>query len=181
MKTFKTPKGTELPLLNLKGKDYLQAQHRVLWFREEKPEWGIETEIISHSPDHTLARATIRNEAGRIMAQATKEETRQGFPDHCEKAETGSIARALALCGYGTQFAQEFEEGERLADSPSPPINSTPRAIQEPQMQTTSAAPKHSCGNQMMLSKYPNKVTGNIDWYCAKCKASVERATAERS
>lgn len=120
MKTFKTPKGTELPLLNLKGKDYLQAQHRLVWFREEKPEWSIETEIVSHDADHSICRATIRNEAGRIMAQGTKEETRQGFGDHLEKSETGAVARALALVGFGTQFAQELDEGERLADSPAP-------------------------------------------------------------
>ncbi len=31
---------------------------------------------------------------------------------------TGAVGRALAYCGYGTQFAPELEEGNRLADAP---------------------------------------------------------------
>ena len=44
-KTFKTPKGTELPLLDLRGKDYLMVAHRLVWFREEHSDWTIETEV----------------------------------------------------------------------------------------------------------------------------------------
>lgn len=120
-KTFTTPKGTALPLMNIKGKDYLQVQHRLIWFREERPEWGIETELILFSPDVTTAKAVIRDNTGRIIAMAHKTEDRKGFGDHLEKAETGSIGRALALCGFGTQFtAFDLDEGDRLADSPSP-------------------------------------------------------------
>jgi hypothetical protein len=118
MNSFKTEKGTELPLLNLKGKDYLQAAHRILWFREVKPEWSIETEFVRIEPDYAIAKCTVKNEAGRIIATAHKLEDRKGFPDFHEKCETGSISRALALCGFGTQFAQELDEGERLSDAP---------------------------------------------------------------
>jgi len=118
MSTFKTKAGTELPLLNLKGKDYLQAAHRIQWFREEKPDWSIETDCVTTSPESSIFKATIKDASGKIIATAHKSETVKGFADHMEKAETGAISRALALCGYGTQFAQELDEGERLADSP---------------------------------------------------------------
>lgn len=121
MKTFKTPKGTELPLMDIKGKDYLQVQHRVMWFRESHPDWGIETEIVASGPGHTLFKATIKDEKGRILATAHKYEDKQGFADHNEKSETSAIGRALALVGYGTQFAVEMEEGERIVDSPVAP------------------------------------------------------------
>jgi hypothetical protein len=118
-KSFTTPKGTELPLLNLKGKEYLQIQHRVVWFREDHPTWGILTEIVEHSPTHAIAKAHIHDDEGRTIATAVKAETKQGFSDFLEKAETGAIGRALALCGYGTAFsALDFEEGNRLADAP---------------------------------------------------------------
>lgn len=120
MKTFKTPKGTELPLLDLRGKDYLQVAHRIVWFREERPLWRIQTDIHFTNENQSIVRATILDENGNIMAQGTKSETAKGFADHLEKSETGSIGRALALCGFGTQFAPEFDEGERLADSPLP-------------------------------------------------------------
>jgi len=123
MKTFKTPKGTELPLLDLRGKDYLQVAHRIVWFREERPLWRIQTEVYFTDEQRSIVRASIFDEHGNIMAQGTKSETVKGFADHIEKAETGSIGRALALCGFGTQFAPEFDEGERLADSPLPSVN----------------------------------------------------------
>lgn len=130
MNSFKTPKGTELPLIDLRGKDYLQVAHRLIWFREEHPEWGIETQIISHTEQKTLAYAVIKNAEGRILSGAHKQEDSKGFSDHLEKAETGAVGRALGLLGYGTQFAQELEEGERIVDAPhaarliSPPVAS---------------------------------------------------------
>ena len=47
-----------------------------------------------------------------------EKETEIGFPDYIEKAETGAIGRALAMCGYGTLQAPEFDEQDRLADAP---------------------------------------------------------------
>lgn len=130
-KTFKTAKGTELPLMNLKGKDYLQVAHRLVWCREEHPEWAIETEFVSLTNTGALAKATIREQSGRVLATAHKRETSQGFADFEEKAETGAIGRALALCGYGTQFTEDLDEGDRLADSPvhvqaAPPVRPAP-------------------------------------------------------
>lgn len=137
-KTFKTPKGTELPFLNLKGKDYLLVPHRVLWMREEHPEWSIESEFLELSEKIAIARATIRNGDGKIVAQGTKSETPQGFSEFIEKAESGAIGRALAFCGYGTQFAQELETGDHVADAP---ISSPkPNGGQSPQPNSESKA-----------------------------------------
>lgn len=118
MKTFKTPKGTELPILDLRGKDYIQVAHRLVWFREERPLWGIETTIVSHDEKRSVCRATIKDETGRVLSTATKQEDTQGFKDHLEKCETGAIGRALALIGFGTQFAPDLDEGERIVDAP---------------------------------------------------------------
>jgi hypothetical protein len=117
---MKTPKGTDLPLLNLRGKDYLEVKYRLVWFREERPTWSIETSFVERSDRAALARAEIRDEGGRIVATSHKFENVQGFPDFLEKAETGAIGRALALIGYGTQFcADELDEGDRIVDSPA--------------------------------------------------------------
>lgn len=55
---------------------------------------------------------------GTVIAIARKKETEIGFPDYIEKAETGAIGRALAVWGYGTLQAPEFDEQDRLADAP---------------------------------------------------------------
>jgi hypothetical protein len=110
--------GTVLPIMNLKGKKYLEVKYRLVWFREEHPDWGITTDIHHLNDEQCVFRATITTAGGQIIAQATKSETLRGFSDYIEKAETGAIGRALALCGYGTQFEPELEEGERIVDAP---------------------------------------------------------------
>lgn len=106
--------------MDIKGKPYLQVAHRLVWFNEKYPNWSIETELKAYEK-YTDARATIRDDSGRIRSTAHKRETAQGFADHYEKAETGAIGRALAFIGIGTQFVGELEEGSRLADSPVVP------------------------------------------------------------
>lgn len=126
-RTYRTPKGTDLPLLNLRGREYLEVKYRLVWFREDHPDWAIETELLSVHENNAYARATIKDEKGRVIATSHKFESRKGFPDFIEKAETGAIGRALALIGYGTQFcADELDEGERIVDAPvEPPGNAT--------------------------------------------------------
>lgn len=118
-RSYKTEKGTELPLLNLRGREYLEVKYRLVWFREDHPDWSIETEIMNVTDTSAYARAVIRDDSGRIIATSHKFESIQGFPDFIEKAETGAIGRALALIGYGTQFcADELDEGARIVDAP---------------------------------------------------------------
>ena len=120
MNKFKTAKGTELPIMQLKGKDYLQVAHRLVWFREEHPTWSIETEFVQLNDKFAIARATIRDDAGRIISTAHKREDQGHFGDFMEKAETGALGRALAYVGYGTQFcADEIDEGTRIVDAPT--------------------------------------------------------------
>lgn len=136
MNIVKTAKGTELPLRDLKGKQYLEVTYRVLWMREDHPDWGIETAFLTLDAKIAIAHATIRDSMGRILAQGTKTETPGGFADYVEKAETGAVGRALALCGYGTQFAQELEEGDRIVDGPR-----DPKAPAKPQSPPAASIP----------------------------------------
>jgi hypothetical protein len=125
-------------------KDYLPVQWRLVWFREQCPEGTIETEMVHLDLDREIEievdkwndsikryekvkksacgvaifKATIRDGKGGI-ATGYKQENAASFPDFIEKAETGSIGRALAALGYGTQFTgDELDEGDRLADAP---------------------------------------------------------------
>lgn len=120
MKTVKTSKGTELPIMDLRGKAYLQVAYRILWAREEHPDWSFTTDLIASGQDSALFKATISDASGKVLSTAHKREDKAGFADFLEKAETGAIGRALALAGYGTQFTDDLDEGGRIADSPLP-------------------------------------------------------------
>ncbi len=99
--------------------DYLAVQWRLVWFREQCPEGSIETELVHFDPVEKLAvfRAKIFDGKGG-SATGHGSETAKDFDDYLEKAETKSVGRALAALGFGTQFAPELEEGERIADAP---------------------------------------------------------------
>ena len=103
------------------GREYLPVSARLRWFREEHPDWGIVTTAveINLEKQYAIFSATIFNDEGKVMATATKMENVKGFGDYMEKAETGSVGRALAFCGYGTQYATELDDNSvRLNDAP---------------------------------------------------------------
>jgi len=126
--SFTTEKGTVLPLLNLKGKIYLQVAHRILWFREKYPNGLLKTALVEHG--HTKqdipfavfrAEVFITNEKGELVfvSSAHQMETKEGFADYLAKAETSALGRALAEAGIGTQFCiQDMDEGTKLSDAP---------------------------------------------------------------
>lgn len=106
-------------MMKLKGKDYLQVMWRLVWFREEHPDYGLETLCIENNDEHAVFQARISDEQGRLVCTGHGSESKRDFGDFLEKAETKAVGRALAMLGYGTQFAgTELDEGERIVDSP---------------------------------------------------------------
>lgn len=105
-------------LMDLKGKQYLQVMWRLVWFREEKPLWSIDTKLEQLTDNHAVFSAKISDENGVQKASGYGSESMKDFRDFIEKAETKAIGRALAMLGYGTQFSPELDEGERIVDSP---------------------------------------------------------------
>ena len=109
-------------MMSLQGKDYLPVAARVVWMRQEHPEWSISTSFQVLG-DVAHMRAEIRDGAGALLASAHKRIRGQGegrgpaaqFP--VETSETGAVGRALAFCGYGT-LAGDLDEGEDIADAP---------------------------------------------------------------
>ena len=98
--------------------DYLPVAARIAWFRKDRPYWSIITKVEKWGDKAIVMKAVIKDSTGQVIATARKKETEIGFPDYIEKTETGAIGRALAMCGYGTLQAPEFDEQDRLADAP---------------------------------------------------------------
>jgi len=109
-------------LMDLKGKAYLQVMWRLVWFREEHPSWCIDTKLEHYDSEkaHAIFSAKIYDENGAQKSTGYGSESAKDFRDFLEKAETKAVGRALAMLGYGTQFAPELDEEERIVDSPVP-------------------------------------------------------------
>jgi hypothetical protein len=80
--------------------------------------WSIITEVEQLATKAVVMKATIKDMLGVVIATTRTKETEIGFPNYIEKAETGAIGRALAMCGYRTLQAPEFDEQDQLADAP---------------------------------------------------------------
>ena len=109
------------------GRLYLPVSARLVWFRQEHPGWCIETEIveINHEKQYAIFRARISDDNGNLMATATKKEDVKGFADWLEKSETGSVGRALSLCGFSTDGDPDLDDGKHgdpahIVDTPRP-------------------------------------------------------------
>lgn len=122
------------------NKMYLSVAGRLVWFRQEHEDWGIVTAIveINHEKQYAIFRTTIYDADGRMRATATKKEDVKGFGDYIEKAETGSIGRALNLCGFGTDDMDE-----------PPPVNAKPQPMNaKPQQQAPQPATRPAPGEK---------------------------------
>lgn len=151
-------------LMNLKGKDYLQVMWRLVWFREEKPMWCIDTKLEQLTESHAVFSAKIFDENGVQKSAGYGSESIKDFRDYIEKAETKAVGRALAMLGYGTQFAPEMDECEdgkdRLADSPV-----------TKKKQKSESAKCDCCGREISPYQNGNK-TVTVERHC---KGSIER------
>lgn len=125
-------------LQRIQGKDYLPVRWRLVWFHQEtSPRAGYVTVELEHDRQngfakfftiawdgndeswrHVNIRGVELDVCGR-MATGEGSETRSDFNDYYEKASTKSLGRALAGLSFGTQFAPEMDEKQRVVDTPT--------------------------------------------------------------
>jgi hypothetical protein len=130
-------------LMQLQGRDYLNVQNRLLWFiRDQRAfisgglarvPYVIQTELVELDREagfahfKTYVRDALGNESTMYGSESAKD-----FGDFAEKASTKSLGRALLALGYGTAFAPEMDEGERVVDSPVERKRTGTRSTTEP-------------------------------------------------
>lgn len=150
------------------NQDYLEVKWRLVWFRELCPNHGISTELVWHDAESKTAifkAEIIEPMSGNVLSTAHGSECARDFKDYLEKAETKAIGRALAILGYGTQFAEELDEGDRIVDAPVEPKKkktekkAPDRSVAEQTPQETTGAAKKpiytctDCGQPIVDTK----------------------------
>ncbi len=192
-------------LTKLQDKDYLEVKWRLVWFREKYPHGRIETEELAYDLDREVSaegfawnaetrrkervlkkacgyaryRAIVEDgEGGRGVG--TKSESAVNFPDFGEKAETGAIGRALAALGFGTQFAPEMDEADRIVDSPVDRTPTTPAPAQpSPERQQTAQPARPASATPTPInapSRPATRQNAAVQKMVAQAKARAEAA-----
>ena len=93
--------------VNLKGKEYVMVNDRILAFKKLYPSWAIVTELVKLSEGICVIKATILNEDGKPMATGhAYEKEGSSFinkTSYIENCETSAVGRALGLLGIGIE------------------------------------------------------------------------------
>jgi len=96
-----------------------------------------------------------------------------------KRAYVGGVILAVGASDFFTQDIDDPQDAQSL-NAANTQERQTARAT-APKVKSATAADQvdnicPQCEGRMMVSKYPNKETGNHDWYCSKCKLSKPRA-----
>ena len=94
---------------NIKGKQYVEVNQRVIAFRtlSEFKGYGLTTEVLHLDADSCVIQATISDADRRVvaqgMAQEDKSSSRINQTSYVENCETSAVGRALGFLGIGIE------------------------------------------------------------------------------
>lgn len=128
--------------IDIKGKEYVPVNERVIAFRQEHPDWSLLTNIESMDDGVVMIRATVQDENGRVISTALAHERENASlvnrTSYIENCETSAIGRALGFLGIGvdTSIASFEEVANAINNQDAPQKKSTKKAKKktEPKM-----------------------------------------------
>ena len=109
---------TELPTVNINGKEYVMVKDRVAAFRKICPNGSIETEIISNEDGAIIMKATVKDGDTILSTGTAWEKESNGYinkTSYVENCETSAIGRALGFAGFGID--ESMASAEEVANA----------------------------------------------------------------
>lgn len=105
----------KLKSINIKGKQYVEVNERLRYFRENYKDWSLESGVIEKTENSIIIKATIKDNEGRVRATGLAEEIKGSTfinkTSYVENCETSAWGRALANLGIGIDVSvASFDE-----------------------------------------------------------------------
>ena len=105
MKVVITLKDNNLKTTNIKGKEYVEVNERVKYFRNRFPNYALTTELVSITDELCIFKASVLNADNRVVSTGTAYE-KEGSSyinktSYIENCETSAVGRALGFFGIG--------------------------------------------------------------------------------
>ena len=122
----------EMNKTDIKGKDYVEVNQRVLAFRKLVPNGTISSEILSIGNGVVVIKATVLNEDGAVLATGISYEKENSTfinkTSYIENCETSAVGRALGFAGFGisTSIASADEVQTAMLNQKSKKVNISP-------------------------------------------------------
>lgn len=94
-----------LKTINIHGKQYVEVNERIKYFREHYKGWSLTSEFVELTENRCVMKGIVSNEEGRVMAEGSAYEikgssfiNKTSFIENCE---TSAWGRALGGLGIG--------------------------------------------------------------------------------
>ena len=117
----------KLKTINIHGKNYVEVNERIKYFRENYKGWSLISELIDLTENRCVIKASITNEKDKVMATGIAYEVmgssyinKTSFIENCE---TSAWGRALGNLGIGidTSIASAFEVNNAIIQQETKP------------------------------------------------------------
>tara|TARA_R100000988_G_scaffold82643_1_gene45755 strand:- start:376 stop:921 length:546 start_codon:yes stop_codon:yes gene_type:complete len=99
----------KLKTVNIKGKQYVEVNERLIYFRKNYPKFTLTSEVLEKTDKSILILATILDEKGRAIADGMAEEEKGSSfinkTSYVENCQTSAWGRALGNFGIGLDTA----------------------------------------------------------------------------
>ena len=121
--------------IDIKGKDYVMVNERILYFRANFPEHKIQTRMLSNENGICIFHCAIVNDKNEIVATGHAYEkegsTYINKTSYIENCETSAVGRALGMMGIGidNSIATAEEVANVIANQNKPTIKQSVTAI----------------------------------------------------
>ena len=93
--------------INIKGKEYIEVNERIIYFREKYKDYSLTSNILSNDDGVCIMKAEIRNGNGELVATGHAYEkegsTYINKTSYIENCETSALGRALGCFGIGIE------------------------------------------------------------------------------
>ena len=96
---------SKLKSVNIKGKQYVEVNERLRYFRENYKDFALTSEVLEKTDKAILIRASVINDKGVVVASGMAEEEKGSTfinkTSYVENCETSAWGRALGNFGIG--------------------------------------------------------------------------------
>jgi len=91
--------------INIKGKNYVEVNERIKYFRKEYPDWSLITEIVKLENGFCLIKASAIDDNDNVRATGHAYENENSTfinkTSFIENCETSAVGRCLGILGIG--------------------------------------------------------------------------------